>query len=79
MCWFLPLLRKLEVSMDKDKYLLALKKVLATMLPAVTNAFLKEFTSDLQEADTARRGRAKDIASHKEMVDFLKTKQSSQS
>lgn len=67
--WRLALHAKV-VTLDRSLYQKARQKVLGRVLPAVINSLIKEFTNDLQQADTARRGRAKVIASHKEIVGF---------
>lgn len=58
---------------DPVRYRSALKEILGFMLPAIVHSYLKEYAADRQEADAARKGRQKDKACHREIVDFMKT------
>jgi len=65
--------RRASVGADPQQYAATVGQVLRFMLPAVVHSYLKEFAGDTQEADAARRGRQKDKACHREIVDFMKT------
>jgi len=57
---------------ERTRYLAAIPKVLAHMLPCVVHSYIKEFIGDRQEADAAKKGRAKARATcHRDIMDFV--------
>jgi len=61
-------------AVEEDaEYAATVTDCLAHMLPAIVHSYINEFLGDCAAEDALRRGRAKDKAMHKDIVDFMKT------
>ena len=59
--------------MEEDaEYAATVTDCLAHTLPAIVHSYINEFLGDCAAEDALRRGRAKDEAMHKDIVDFMK-------